>query len=116
MGKAATYIFMISGIVLVFHLFGLIDPGSTPNSALINILMHPENIASSALSNQFLIAIASLGTIATIVVGFITKNAELAAMTAFTTYLVSLFWDIVVVFQLLTDIVYSWLDPRIRYT
>ena len=101
MGKFTTYIFIMTGLLILFHFMGLIEPDSTPNSVLLNILMNPQDISFSDFFNDYILLTLTTGAgiVAGIIIGFVTKNAELAAMIGIATYLGTILWDFIAVYN-----------------
>lgn len=71
-----TYVIMLSGITMLLYLTGL-DNG---NSLLLNTMLNWNNTSNSTLFITIFLAIGS--AVGTIVVGFFTKNVDLAFMSA----------------------------------
>ena len=97
MGKFATYIMMMSGLTLLFYFTGLL--GETANSTLLNLLLNPENIASTSFTTAILTAILGISTVGVIAIGLVTGNIELAIMSPVAAYMLALGWDFVSVAQ-----------------
>ena len=112
MGKLTTYIMIMSGLMIMFYFGGLISDctndglceSTTPNSLLLDHLMHPENIKSSTLATKITTAIALIGVGAAIILGFANRNIELAVTGAVATYLFTLLLDFIAVFNRLRAI------------
>ena len=95
MGKLTGYIVLMSGIMLLFYFGGVLD--QTLNSTLLDMLLKPENIKMLSLSQIIILGIAAVATTATVIVGIVTGQAELAASFAVATYILSLGWDFLAV-------------------
>lgn len=92
MAKLLNFIMVMSGVYLLFYFTGLISP----ESSLLTILLNPSQISFSSIVTQALSVFTLVG-LSTVVIGFVTKNYELVAMSTFTTYLMNLmwgFWDV----------------------
>jgi len=105
MGKFTTYLILMSGLTILFHFAGLIEPGSTPNSQLLELILNPASMSfSSFFSTKILLAITTgAGLVAGIVIGFVTKNAELAVMSVVATWLATVMWDFLAVYTVLAS-------------
>ena len=104
MGNMTTYIILMTGLLLVFHLFGIIEQGTTINSQILNILMHPENLSFSDFFREYLLAsITGAALVGTIIIGFVTKNTELAAMTGFAIFLGTVLFDFIAVYSVIAE-------------
>jgi len=101
MGKFTTYVLIMTGLLLIFHLFGVIEQGTTPNSQLLQILIEPENLSFGSFFQDYIVLTLTTGAglAAGIVLGFITKNAELTVMISLATYLGTVLWDFLAVYQ-----------------
>ena len=77
MGKFSTYIVVMCGLTLLFHMGGVVD-----NNPLLDLVLQPEDIATSGLWTGIGIALAALGIVAGIGIGFLTRNVELATISA----------------------------------
>lgn len=99
--KAVTYMLVMSGLLLLFYLGGLIDTNGSPTSTLLTLVFNPENIGSSHFVTGTVLG--ALGIATAIIVGVLTKDPELAAMFTITTYLLSLGWDFLDVFNVIAE-------------
>jgi len=96
MGKMTTFILLFTGVVLCFHLFGILTEDSAPT--LLNLLLHPENIQDSSLWTKVILAIEGLGAGALVIIGLITKN-ELAVIAPAAIFLGNILIDYMQVFN-----------------
>jgi len=76
MGKMTTFVIMFIGITLLFHLFGIIT--FSESHTLLGLAFRPDNLAGSDLYSKTLLGLQGLGIIVTIIVGFVSKNFQLA--------------------------------------
>lgn len=96
MGKATTYLLVMSGLMLLFYFGGLIEQSGSVTSTLLTLVVNPENLQYSFFVTSTILGALSLG--AAIVVGVLTKDVQLAAMFTITSYLLNLGWDFLQVF------------------
>ena len=103
MGKFYTYLGIMSGLMLLFHFMGLIETGATPNSQLLVLLLNTENFSwGTFFTDKILLTITTgAGLLAGILVGFLSKNFELAAMVTITTWVGTIFWDFIAVYNVI---------------
>ena len=101
MGKLTTYMVTISGLILLFHLGGLIE--DTPNSVLLTVLLSPQNILSSSLGTLAVVAIEFIGLVGAVILGIRGGNVELAASSGFAVFLLNFGWDITIIFGVLRN-------------
>lgn len=128
MGKLVTYMFVMTGIMLLFYFGGLLQDcvrpdgtndflcseGSVPstaNSLILDLVFKPQDAATSQIVSQeeagsgadrvagISATIGIVGVVIAIGIGFITKNFELALMAPLTSYLLFLGWDFLKVFE-----------------
>ncbi len=104
MSKIYTYVIIMSGLMLMFHIFGLIETGTTPTSTFMALLLEPESLRDHQLSSLLVSAMAIVTAGAAVFIGFITKDYRLAGMTLFASYLFILLWDFIAVFNLLNSV------------
>lgn len=97
MGKLTTFILIMSGLMLLFYFTGLI-----PNNPFLNLLLSPEDMTTTEFYITLTTAIAvGLGAI---VIGFITKNLELAAMAVFVPIMITLMWNFISVYNKMASV------------
>ena len=98
MEKVWTYLMMITGILLLFYFTGLSSGAGT----LLSMLLDPENIYTS----EWWISVSVLGggIISGVVIGIVTRNAELAIMSPITAYLLVAAIDIMMIFNYLASL------------
>lgn len=101
MSKLTNYIFLMTGILLLMHFTGLVE--GTPNSALFNLVMNPENIPNSGLYNTILAIVGVVMALSVITLGFVQKT-DFILIATMITILFSFGWDFLVVFQKLNSI------------
>lgn len=100
MGKMTTFLLVISGTMLLFHLTGLVETGTTPNSVLLGYMLNPESLENSNFNLQIVLALEGLLAIAgAVVIGVITKNFELSAVAPVAIFLFNTMFDIIIVFN-----------------
>lgn len=97
MGKLTTYVIMMSGLMLLFYFSGLIQ--DTGNSALLNLILSPENMPTSDLRLNLFLVLEGILAAAVITIGLVSGNIELALMGPYAIYLFNLFWDFLAVYQ-----------------
>jgi hypothetical protein len=94
MGQSTTtYLLLFSGLSLLFYFAGLVED----SNPFIIILLHPENMTTTAFYATLLTAIGGGATV--IFIGWVTKDLELAAMTAVTGAMIPLLWNFIAVFS-----------------
>lgn len=96
MGKATTFLVIMTGLMLLFFFLGLLQ--ETPNTTLLNLLIAPENMATSVLQTQLFIVLSLEGLVA-LAVGIIARDLELGLLGAYTIFLFNLLWDFIAVFN-----------------
>lgn len=101
MAKLMTFLFLMIGIVLLFHFGGLIE--NTPNSTLIQIALNPESISSSNIYLTIIGLLTTVGAIAIIVIGAVTKT-DFIIFASLILPLLSLGWDFLVIFNVFAAI------------
>lgn len=99
MGKAIKLIIMISGLVLIFHMTGLIEPGTTINSSLLQLLLDPQEFSVSQLWTGTFNLLALAAIAGAVIVGIVTKQIEPVAMAGIIIPLSLLFIDFLAVFN-----------------
>lgn len=84
--------------MLVFYFSGLLQ--STVSSTLLNILLTPESFGNTSglLYVQISAVLLGIATVGGIIVGYFTKNIELAIMSPLTLWVIDLLFDFVRVF------------------
>ena len=102
MQQMTTFMMIMVGIALFFHIFGVI-PSTTPNSILINTVLHPQDIASSPLMITVLAAL-TLAVSLSVFLGFYTRNVEYALMIPIGWALFTLMWDFLAVVAVLSSV------------
>ncbi len=100
MGKAIQFMLVITGLMLLFYFTGLIQ--ATPNTTLLNLLLSPENLATSGL-NIALFAVLSLEGITALIIGAVTRDLELSLMAGYVVFQFNLFWDSLVIFNVIRN-------------
>lgn len=93
MNKAYTYLFIMSGIMLVFYFAGL----STEAGTLLSYLLEPENLNSTSMWITIVSAIGA-ASVAGLIVGISTRNVELAAAAPIALFLLTLGFDFIKIF------------------
>ena len=102
MGKLPTYIIVMSGLMLLFYFMGLIE--TTANSTLLDMLLSPEDLPTSNAKTQMFLVLSGIGAaVGAIIIGYFTKNIELALTAPFAVYLFNLMWDFLYVFNRVRD-------------
>ena len=102
MGKLTTYMIIISGLLLLFHLGGLVD--ETPNSEILTAVLSPQNLQDTSFGLKAVVAIQFIGLAGAVVLGIRGGNVELAASSAFAIFLLNAFWDLTVVFNVIRNV------------
>ena len=102
MSKFINFMVLMCGILLLCHISGVIQ--DTPNSVLINLLIEPENMRDSSIVVQLLAAIAIVGGVGAIILGFTNINVELFAAGAFAVWIFNIGWDFVAVFSAVASV------------
>ena len=92
MGKTGLFLVFASGMLVLFHIGGLIT-----TNPFLNVLLNPQNFTSSDLWSLILVIVGSVG--AAILVGFVTRNPEIVAMSAFVPSFFLFMWDFVEIFN-----------------
>lgn len=98
MGKLTTYLIMISGITLLFHFFGLIESGTTVNSFLLKLLLDPSSFQDASFWLKAVTAMEGIGIAGAVILGFVARSPELAAMVGFSIFMINILFDVMVVF------------------
>jgi len=100
MSKLLTYIGVMSGVVLLFHIAGLIDT-VTPTNMLLTLVLDPQNFSTGSFYNQLILgAMAAVG-LTGIVIGIISRDFRFSAKTIMLTPLIAIGTDFVAVFNVL---------------
>ncbi len=107
MGKFATYMILMTGLMLLFYFTGLIQTvtddgvceGDTPNAKLLNILLQPDCMKEGTFGRNTILAMTGAGAVLIIAAGLFIGNVELAIMSTMAIYLFALGWDFLAVFQ-----------------
>lgn len=102
MNQGTTFLLIMTGLMLAFYLFGILPEASTPNSVIMNFLLHPENAQTSTVVLIILGYIAA-GYATSLVLGFFVKNTEWSIMGPIGVYLLSLMYDFIVVYQKIAE-------------
>lgn len=100
MGRAAQYIYIISGVYLLFYLTGMFEPSFTTN--LLEIIVNPETFSFSHLWDLILDNIIVAGSVGAVTLGVLlaTRSIELTVMTAVVPILWGMLTDILEVFKI----------------
>lgn len=104
MGRAVTTLMIMAGLMVVFHLFGLIEPGTTPNSVLLQYLLDPSGAPLTSIWATIFGAISLVALTGSVVVGLLTRNIELTVMVTITTFLFTLVWDFLSVVNVIASV------------
>ena len=83
--KFTTYVMIMSGLSLIFYFGGLVN-----TNPLLNFLLNTGSIARTTL---YLALLSAITGVAAIVVGIVTKNVEMAVMTAVIPLLFTILWN-----------------------
>lgn len=94
MGKFSKFATLFGGVLLLSYFAGIVD-----SNALITILLNPENMTQSLWNELIFLAITT--TVSGIIVGVVTRNIELAAMTAVVPSMIYLLWDFATLYTVL---------------
>ena len=89
--KLTTYLFVLSGIMLLFYFTGLVT--GTSDTVLLNMLLGVENWQNSPMQAKVVAVISIAGVVGAVIVSFLSRNFELAAMATFATYILNIGWD-----------------------
>lgn len=101
MEKTWNYLFIISGMMLVFYFTGL----STSSGTMLSFMLNLQNVNTT----QWWLVVTGLlsGTsAATIIIGFVSKNVELALMAPLALFLLISGWDAIKIFIFLASLNY----------
>ena len=101
MAKLITFMFLMIGVVLLFHFGGLIE--DTPNSTLIQLALNPEGITSSNVYLLVIGLLTTVGSIAVIVIGAVTKT-DFIIFAGIIPPLLTLGWDFLIIFNVFAAI------------
>lgn len=96
MGRLATYVMVMSGLMLLFYFTGLLE--DTGSSALLDLLLSPEDYKESSLNTQIGLVLLGIGSMGAIIIGVVTRNIELSLMGPLAIWILSLFWDFTKIF------------------
>jgi len=110
-GKATTYILVMSGLMLLFYYTGLLDQTASLNSALLDLLFDIEGLGSGDTTtpsvNAWKVVVLALEGIlaaAVIVVGFFRNSPELFIVAPIAIYMANLLLDFVIVFNVIASV------------
>ena len=93
MSKLVKIAIMVAGIDVLFYFAGLM-PSDAPTSTLMTLLLNPTNIANTTLASKAAAAFTGLVAVATIIVGFVTKDIRLAVSGPFAAYMLTVLLDV----------------------
>ena len=97
--QITTYVILTTGLLMLFYFTGLLTSADTITGSLINATANPEGFKTSSIYTDvwgFITAGILLGAI---LVGYFTKNIELAIMSSVVGVLGVILFDIIKVFQ-----------------
>lgn len=98
-----TGLFMVVGVVLVFYIFGVVELGAeSPNSLVLTLLIYPQSFQTSQFfaANIFQLLLTG-GAVAGVILGLVSKNFELATMSAIIGAIGNLIFEVVIVYNAL---------------
>lgn len=97
--KITYYVMLLTGMSILFYFTGLIN-----NNPLLDLLLNPQNLTASELFFNISVAIAT--TAGAVIIGFITKDLDKAAMAFFVPYIGILLWNSITVFNVMSSTAY----------
>lgn len=111
MGRAVPLLIAMSGILLLFYVFGLVEQTGSPTSTLLGLLLNPEQMSLGTVRTIFNlpvnIALTIAGITAAIVVALVaarlTGDPAVAVLIPVSLYMLSLGWDFVEVFTVVAE-------------
>lgn len=102
MQQSTTFLMIMSGLLLMFYIFGVIPANSTANSTLLTAITNPQNLKTGAIVTAILFYVGAAG-ISSVLLGFFVKNTEMVMMIPIGTYLLGLLWDFGIVYNALAS-------------
>lgn len=96
MGKMTTYVLIMSGLLLVFHIAGLIPFGA--NSDLLSLLLNPQNAMDFNFWSQTILSLQLIGLSGALIVGLTIRKPELIFYAAFAIFMMNYLMDSLLVF------------------
>lgn len=102
MNQGTTFLLVMTGLMLSFWIFGILPSNSTANSTILATLANPQNMQTGAFVAS-LLAYVVVGGASALILGFFVKNTEWAIMAPIGTYLLSLMWDFIIVYQKVSE-------------
>jgi|26BtaG_2_1085354.scaffolds.fasta_scaffold03105_7 hypothetical protein len=99
MGKLGTYIIIMCGLSLLFYFMGIITPQESVTSNLLDMALNPQEFEISSLIDFITASITALSIGGAVLVGLVTGNRELAALSGLATFILSLGYDFFLVFN-----------------
>lgn len=101
MEKTWNYLFIISGMMLVFYFTGL----STSSGTMLSFMLNLQNVNTTTWWLT-VVGLLSGTSAATILIGFVSKNVELALVAPLALFLLISGWDIIKIFIFLASLNY----------
>lgn len=103
MGKATTYILVISGMMLLFYYAGLLSGTASVNSALLDLLLNVQNIKDLGIWTKVVLVIELFATGAAIILGVFRNSPELFVTAPIAIYMANLFFDFLIVYKVIAS-------------
>lgn len=96
MGKLTTYMFIMSGLLLLAYFFGLVE--NTATATLLNLLLNPSSWESSVLYTK-IILIVETAIIVGATVFSVTQKSDFPLIALLVVPLFNFGWDFMSIFQ-----------------
>ena len=106
MGKLTKYLLLLSGMLLLFYIFGLINPDDSGNIKLINIVTHPSTMNVQTIFSWSSLVTAAVSVAAGIIIGFyyFQGQGEYIIRVTISIFLFNFFWDILAIYNTIKNI------------
>lgn len=96
MGKLTTYMFIMSGVILLAYFFGLVE--NTATSTFLNLLLNPGSLQTSTLYTK-LILIVETAIIVGATIFSVTQKSDFPLIALLIVPLLNFGWDFMTIFQ-----------------
>lgn len=97
--QITTFVVLTTGLLLLFYFTGILTSADTITGSMINATTNPEGFKASDLYTDVWGFITAGILVGVIIVGYFTKNIELAIMSSVVGVLGVVLFDIIKVFQ-----------------
>ncbi len=103
MGKLATYLFILCGVILLFGIAGLLQEGTSVSSQLLDLMLNPETIKTSTFWVSLSTSVGTLVISGTIISFFARGSTVLVVRGALAVLLVEVGWNLFTIFNILAQ-------------